>query len=248
MNWNAAPSGKDPARHGEREGIAGRVEAVSRMHRPAPRGRGIAMAVLAVAVLAALIWDFTGHSAVEKAMPGRGDDTPVVAPKAGDVDLSLPLSTEAGTVAFSASAAVKRLLAAPPGEREALRAQILAALAQQGHVRGRAAREAFELASRLVGGSKTAPSAAVDDLTRRAQDALADDEAAPAAILFLTRVPGGVDGIGARALDRIILDPSRPLTLRLEAARARPAKGRPPELEELARDPATHPALRAALR
>ena len=76
MNINPAPSPRDGSAGGgsERGGIARRVEAAAKMSAPAPKGKGIVMLILAVVVMGALIWDFSGRSAASRAVERNSDD------------------------------------------------------------------------------------------------------------------------------------------------------------------------------
>lgn len=274
MNFNPAPSPRDPQPAGgpsgaggphtgsARTGIAGRVEAASKMQAPPPKGRGLVMIILAVVVLAALVWDFMGKGAASRAVgragsnaerpsappkPGSDSDqgTPSAAPSKGPLQVSIPMGN--ATLSMSAADAVARFAATSGEEREAFRAQVLEALRKPAARSGRQGIEAFETAARFARGAGPAGAKQLRQLRLLALVALSDDARAPAAILFLKQLPeqGGADTMAL--LDEVILDPERPLRVRIEAARARSADGRPAELEKLASDPATHPSLVDAL-
>ncbi len=269
MNFNPSPSPGDPKPKGRtsegsgaRGGIAGRVEAASKMHAPAPKGKGLVMMILGVAVLGALIWDFTGRGAASRAVgrsagnaerpvaPSRPDGEPGrPAPGAPDADGPLQIQLRIGnaTLAMSAADAVARFGSAEGEDRATFRAQVLEALVKPAGLKGRAGTEAFETAARFVRDAEPASQKHLLQLKLRALVALTDDTRAPAAILFLKQLPesGGAEAMAL--LDEVILDDARPLRVRIEAARARGTEGRPPELEKLLKDPATHPSLVDAL-
>jgi len=242
----------DPGKTSGRTGFADRVEAASRLRTPAPKGRGIVMILLAVVVLGALIWDFTGHGAASRAM--RDGGKPPVAPggtdsghrDAGPLEISLPMGK--GTLRMSAPDAVRRFHALEGEDRETFRAQMLAGLTGPAGTSGPHRREAFEVATGLVEGAGPASQAAIRKLRRSAWVALGDDDAAPAAALFLTQLPDAGGAETREVLDEVILDAGRPLLVRVAAARARTKTARPPALKQLATDPATHPSLRDALK
>ena len=262
MTTNPVTSGRDAMPRDDqhpsstRGGIAARVEAASKMSHPGPRGKGLVMMLIGIAVLAAVIWDFTGHGAARKAVLKAVDrQEAVVAPSgaAGSAAegpaLELTLEHDGTELTLGATAAVAYVISAQDEAQHAdLAGRVLRALAAREGFEGRAGREAFELASRLIHGAAQDARAAIDDLTIKAHAALALDAVAPAAIVFLERLPGGVDRLSARALDKVILDRERPLHIRLAAARARPAEGRPDTLARMAQDANTHPALREALK
>ena len=108
--------------------------------------------------------------------------------------------------------------------------------------------EAFETAARFARGAGPAGAKQLRQLRLLALVARSDDARAPAAILFLKQLPeqGGAETM--TMLDEVILDAKRPLRVRIEAARARSADGRPAELTALMQDAATHPSLVDALR
>jgi len=276
-------SGPKHAGGDEDGGISGGVERTPRHRVPAPKGKGAVMIVLAVAVLIALIWDFSGRGpasratreAVERDREERKKNAkrPLVAPEDPDLPpTSLPgvrppapghtpntrvtpkkpatIEVRMGqaTVTMPAAAALAFWVKAPEAEREALRLQILDALLEPARGGGTAARDAFDAAAWLVEGAREKATEAILRLTNATTAALEDDAAAAGAILFLSRLPDGVDRRTAVSLDGVISDPSRPLRVRIAAARLRPKEGRPQRVSDLIEDPLVHPALRDALK
>ncbi len=237
-----------------RTGIAGRVEAASKMHAPAPKGKGLVMMILGVVVLGALIWDFTGHGAASRAVnKGRRDDKQPVAPVKGGTgaatgSLQIAIVMGKGKLSMSAADAVERFQALAGEEREAFRAQVLIGLADPAGRVGPHAHEAFEVGARMVEGAGESSARPIRKLRRLAWGALAHNEAAPAAILFLKQLPDSGGAETMDALDEVILDAQRPLAVRVEAARARNKTDRPAALDKLAADTSTHPSLRDALK
>jgi hypothetical protein len=218
------------------------------------------MMILAVVVMAALIWDFTGRGAASRAVgrAGSGDERPIAPPKPGDDPSTPGGAPEAGplqvsiamgsaTLSMSAADAVARFSATSGEEREVFRAQVLESLRKPAARTGRQGVEAFETAARFTKDAGPAGAKQLRQLRLLALVALADDERAPAAILFLKQLPDGGGADTMAMLDEVILDAGRPLRVRIEAARARSMQGRPAELAKLANDPATHPSLVDAL-
>ncbi len=242
-----------------RTGIAGRVEAASKAAIPPPKGKGLVMMLIGVAVLAAVIYDFTGRSApaqsVEKiareSARRRAEEDPPTAPDGPAGALELSLAAEAGgpsELTLPYAAAVVYYTTAPAETQRTLRPKFLKAVAAVEDLRGRRGREAFELATRLIEGAGPESDGPITDLSVKALKALEDNTAAPAAIAFIAALEDGVGKLTARALDNVILDPLRPIHIRAAAARARPTEGRPETVSRLATDAKTHPTLRAALR
>jgi hypothetical protein len=244
-------------------GIAARVEAAAKHRAPAPKGKGIVMLLLGAAVIAALIWDFTGRGAAGRAIRESVDDgeRPVAkdaptepdTPRAADPkddDLIDVEVKEGASLSMSPLDAAAFVGSAPAEERPVLRRRVLAALVDPAGGTGHRARHALEAAAWLAREADEESGGTLAQLTLKAYPALEDDRTAYAAILFLAALlerGGVVSPVGGAALDGVILDAKRPLHLRIAAARIRPAAGRPQRVEALASDPATHPALREAL-
>ena len=240
---------------------------------PDPKGKGLVMIILAVGVLGGLAWEFSGHGAASKAtreaverqrreaelnegQPIAKDnpadkDTPTTAPRrAPDVSDApfIELKIDAMNAKLPPALAVAAWVKSAPEKREAMRVAILDALLPLAKKNGRAGQEAFEAAAWLVEGADEDATEAILHLTNAAPAALEDDRAAQAAILFLSRVPDGVDKRTALSLDGVIADTTRPLAIRLAAAELRPKAGMSKRVRALIEDTMTHPALREALQ
>ena len=134
-----------------------------------------------------------------------------------------------------------------PSDRQSeLRSFLLAQVAHVAHS-SRFRGAALETAAWLVRDSDEMDSALFDLLRIALGQGLKDDASAPGAIALLGSLPdrGGAGAVGA--VDDVILDPTRPLHVRVEAARIRPTAGRSQALRELGRSGETHPLLREAL-
>ncbi len=138
--------------------------------------------------------------------------------------------------------------ATPEDKREAVRALVfeqIAPMAKSGLFR----REVLEAASWLAPDAGDASSGSIVNLILVARgEGLSDNWAAPAAIDFLSTFPDRGGPVVLTVLDQVILDPTRPLHIRVAAANARLAVGRPQSINELADSPSTHPKLREALK
>ncbi|MDJ0976523.1 MAG: hypothetical protein QNJ98_18850 [Planctomycetota bacterium] len=297
------------ARRDESGGFASRIESISKATPPPPKGKGLVMILIGLAVLYALYDTFThGSSAsrkVEEEAKGRNTEPPLAprrdpeTPKARagantgpkpavedpetieitipKVEIKLPeglpshvarelklnLSTLA-TAGQAANSSVQADLMAegvraalrdtPPAFSEVpealkpeVRSQLLEAFLPVLEVK-RYRRELFEAAAWLAEGSGEESEEPLLDIYLAAyQQGLASDRDAPGAIMFLVAMPGRLGGPALAALDRIIVDKTRPLHVRLLAARVRPAEERSPRLLDMAKDPKVHPALREAL-
>lgn len=255
------PPGQAPA---SRSGIAGRVEAAAKARAPSPPGKGLVVMLLAVVVMGALIWDFMGNSSASRAVsrgivegekpiaqdaPGGAADGPSSAGSDASGAFTFVLQDPvAGAVQLGVDEAFWRLAGAEEAERAGLREQFLAQLVKPSGQRGVPGRVALETAARFAEGAEPASATLVAQITLRAFSGLRDDTVAPGALLFLSRLPDHGGPHAFTALDEIIVDPERPLMLRVQAAQLRPVEGRPEPVERLAQDPATHPALRDALQ
>ncbi|MDA1194727.1 MAG: hypothetical protein O2894_06040 [Planctomycetota bacterium] len=266
MGLNLTGDAGDPAKPTERRtGIAARVESASKMSAPAPKGKGIVLMLLGVVVLAALIHDFMGRGAASEkvreidrqqgeavAAPTNPDGDRAASPEPAGVEAVYLTVRDGGQeLRLTPSAAIVYFTTAPADKQSEIRPKLLAGLAAEAGKRGPQAREVYELASHLLEGvSEESDTLAgpLAELTLAAIGVLENDAAAPAALLFLRSVPGGVPALAVHALDKVILERGRPLHVRIAAAEARPEAGRPERLRALAEDPGTHPALRAALR
>ena len=282
MNLKSAGSRpmSGPTQHGganphdpEAKAIGDRIEAASKAV-PEPKGKGLVMILLAIAVLGALAWEFSGQGAASKAtreavererrekeigekdVPLARDNPEDPAPRARP-DAPPPPASTAPTVEITLrgmkatlppALAVSAWVETPEDEREALRLSLLEALVPLAKQKGRSAQEAFEAAAWLLEGAGEDAMEAILHLTNATPAALEDDRSAQAAILFLTRVPDGIDKRTALSLDGVIADSTRPLAVRLAAARARPKDGQSKRVRDLIDDPMTHPALRDALK
>ncbi len=262
MKFNPAtgePTADKPAGLGKAPmGIRGRVEAASKAHAPAPKGKGLVMMIIGVAVLGALIWDFTGRGAASQAVRKAHDDgkrpvpkqrpdggTPAAAPRPTPTALVLRIKRDGALIELPPEAAASMLSQAPADVRAALHGKILAGIVEALRA-GADGRQVFEAAARFQEGAENDP--AIQQLILRALATLKSNDAAPAAILFLSRLPNRGGALTAAALDEVIVDDSRPLHVRLAAANARPDTPKPPALDALMKSPATHPALVDALK
>lgn len=244
-------------------GITARVEAAAKHRAPAPKGKGVVMILLGVAVLAALIWDFTGRGSAGRAIRESVDDGERPVPKEGPAKPDEPgppatppppdptlidvVVKEGAILSMSPLDAAAFVASAPEADRADLRSRVLKALVAPAGAKGGRASAALEAAAWLAKDAGEQSAAVIARLTLKAYPALEDDRTAYAAILFLANVPDRGGAAGAAALDDVILGRKRPLHLRIAAARIRPAAGRPDAVTALATDPATHPALREAL-
>ena len=262
--------------------VRDRVEAVARTPAPDPKGKGLVMIILAISVLGALVWEFSGRgaagkaakesverarreSALEASSEGRGASgqasLPVARPNPDEVETPLPppprrdavpgtikLQMGPTTATLPPALAVAAWLEATADRREAMRLEILEALLPLAKNGGNPAYEAFEAAAWLMDGAGEDAAEVILHLTNATTAAIEDDRAALGAILFLSRVADGVDKRTGLSLDSVIADSTRPLSIRLAAARVRPAEGRSKRVRELTEDPGTHPALRDALK
>lgn len=256
------PEGRSPGRtQRESQGIRGRVEAAAKAHAPAPRGKGVVMLLLGLAVVAALIWDFTGRGAASRAVRESADDGERPVPREGPTgDHPEPPASpaaefridvevkEGATLSMTPYDAAAYVDSPEKDEPPGLRRRVLEALVEPAGDKGSRARIALETAAWLARGAGPDCTATLARLSLEAYPALEDDRTAHAAILFLSSLPDRGGDLGAVSLDDVILDARRPLHLRIAAARVRPAEGRPQAIEDLASSPATHPALREALR
>ncbi|MDF1700531.1 MAG: hypothetical protein P1V36_05170 [Planctomycetota bacterium] len=233
-----------------RPGIAGRVEAASKMAVPAPKGKGIAMMLIGVAVLGGLIYDFVGGSGASKKVRSISErqGKAVTAESAPGEALELVIEDEGQTLTMSSSAAIAYYTSAPAAKQAEIRPRLLAILAATEGLAGARGQEAFELASRLLEGADARARDSIADLALKGIALLKDDTAAPAVAFFLGAMPEGIDRTTARALDNVIIDKARPIHVRVAAAQARPAEGRSEAVQALMRDGKTHPQLRAALK
>lgn len=246
----AGDEGDDAKPRTERTGIAGRVESAAKMKAPPPQGKAIAMMVLGVLVLAALIYDVTTRGGPSQKVRDITEQQgkPVTAKAQPDEPLQITLAHEGQELTLSPAAAIAYFTSAPAEDRSTIRPRLLAALVDTKELQGARAQEAFELASRLLEGADARSRDAIADLALVGLPLLDDDVAAPAVAFYLGSMPEGVDRTTARALDRVILDGTRPIHVRVAAAQARPKDGRPEAVAALANDAGTHPQLRRALR
>lgn len=251
MKLNRMGDEADPTRKPltERSGIAGRVEAASKMAAPAPKGKGIAMMLIGVAVLAGLIYDFTGRSGASKKVRQITENQPKpVAAKAKPGEaLEITIRDEGQELTMSSAAAIAYYTSAPAEKQAEIRPRLLKTLAAEEDLYGARAQEAFELASRLLEGADARSRDAIADLAIKGLTLLDDDDAAPAVAFFLGANPEGIDRTTARALDKVVLDTRRPIHVRVAAAEATTPEGRSEAVEALAADAKTHPQLRKAL-
>lgn len=266
MNINPAGS---PPKSGvgsreEQSGLTTRMESAAKLKVPPPKGKGVVMLILAAAVVAAMIWDFTGRGAASRAVKRSvsQNERPVApkdpnAPKEDVGSQPTPpaagstISVQTGGVALEVTpeAALALFNSNPEAgeKREAMRLSILEALVKPAGRRDALARQCFEAAAWLIDGAGPDAQGPLSQLALRALAALRNDTTATAATLFLARLPDSGGAITATALDEVIGDPQRPLEVRVAAARVRPKAGRPALIEALAKNPSTHPALREAL-
>lgn len=285
LGANPSSAGRSPMTGPQQSGGLGDgLEARPRKPVPEPKGKGLVMIILAVSVIAALAWEFSGYGPASKAQKRAVEraqqqealentpegktappvaranpdevETPKPAPRRPDpaprrrdpAPGMIDVQIGATTATLPPALAVAAWLESPADKREAMRLQILEALLPLAKQGGTGAHEAFETAAWLIDGAGEDTTEVVLHLTNATTVALEDDRAALGAILFLSRVPDGVDRRTALSLDSVIVDPTRPLTIRLAAARIRPAEGRSKRVRELSADAATHPALRDALK
>jgi hypothetical protein len=267
------PSRHDPQTRGP---LGDRIEATTRKSVPDPKGKPLVMIILAIAVLAALAWEFSGKGAASQATrraververekeaqnPPLAREDPA-APKSPQAEIPptapprrapsaaalIDVKIGETKATLPPALAVAAWVEADAAQREAMRLQILDALLPLAERKGSAAREAFEAAAWLVDGASEDATEAILRLTNATTRALEDDDAALGAILFLARVPDGVDKRTALSLDGVIVDSTRPLQVRIAAARIRPKDGQSRRITDLIADPMTHPALRDALK
>lgn len=295
------------ARRDESGGFASRIESLSRATPPPPKGKGLVMILIGLAVLYALYDTFAHGSSASRQVrenareaakepplaPRREPEAPLPTTEPeptpptvqpGTIEITLPrvditlpeglpsrverelklnLSTlatagqpanssvQADLMAEGVRAALRDLPPTfsdvPAALKPMVRGQILEALVPVLRVQ-RYRRELFEAAAWLAEGSGEESEEPLLEIYLAAyQKGLASDREAPGAITFLAAMPGALGGPALGALDRVILDPSRPLFVRVLAARVRPASERSQRMLEMAKDPKVHPALRAAL-
>ncbi len=231
------------------EGIAGRVEAAAKAKVPPPKGKGLVMMLIMVAVLAGLIYDLStrgGASGKVRDMT-RAQGEPMSAKEKAGEALEVTVRDEGQDLTLTASAAIAYYTAAPAEKKAKIRPKLLKAIAAEENLDGQRAQEAYELATRLLEGAGSASEDAITDLATGAIGLLGSDEAAPAAIFFLGAMPDGLEKSHVRALDKVVLDKRRPLHVRTAAASALPKDRRSDAVNALAADGNTHPALRKAL-
>ncbi len=149
------------------------------------------------------------------------------------------------TGGFDQLANVLNRVPAPHAERPALRAAALRGLVDAARA-GEPAR-ALEGAAWLLEDARDVELALLGALAEVAHQALPDDRAAFGALQVLEQLPDHGGLLVLSALDRLIQSSTRPLALRVEAARVRPKQGRPAEIDALEQSASVHPALRAAL-
>ena len=294
---------------GEPPGLANRIERLAQQRPPAPKGRGIVLILIGLAMIVALIETFTkGSSAGRAVQKNHEDDRPPVSaprnPNAGQpaagpsseglrlaeddtttqptvpvppvdatpprtsFDVELPeglpsalardlrlnlgslgdLQTSFPQGVGGALREFAPLVArTPEALRPKVRAMILEALVRAAK-RPRFRRGAYEAAAWLLpNAGEESEESVLELLILAGRGGLDDNKTAPAVIAFLDTYPHSPGPSAVAALDATILDPERPLHIRVAAAKARPAEKRSSKIDALATDADTHPLLRAAI-
>lgn len=244
-------------------GLVARVKAASGHGAPAPASRQLVIMLMVVVVAGALIYQFSAGGRSSRPSPQEGG--PVLAPEAppGQPDATAHAPAAARTavsagpfhfamdvgaarpVRVDVEGAVALVLGAPQAERRALRSAALRGLLDA--ARSNEAARALEGAAWLLEDAGELDLALLGALAEVAHRALEDDRAAFGALRVLEQLPDHGGLLVISALDRLIQNNARPLSLRVEAARVRPRQGRPAELDALEQSASVHPALRAAL-
>lgn len=252
---------------GKDGGFAARIEAAAKSSAPQPVGKGIAMVVLGVLVVAAVVFEMLSDRGTK---PARQDDKPPIAgqgdpAKAPDKpdarfdlpgDLPGPLANEIA-LALTAGAheaeevfkpglrRVPELFTQVPADlRAATRKRLLAHLATIADGKARGA--ALQAATPLVQALPAREAADARRLTLLAELALEDDAAVRHALVFLSALPTGVRP--AASIEAVALDPKRKLAVRISAVHALPSAERSEALRKLADDEKTPQELRNALK
>lgn len=255
-----APRARRPAEEdaSERGGIVARVRAASGAASPQPGAKRIVLLLVGVLVAGAIIYQFASGRRFRATPPAA--ESPPAGPVGAsppplsssdaavppDAPFTFPLDTGGALETPVGIADAAALLArAPPEEAEALRAKALRTLCLA--ARGPRAREALEGVLWLLGARLPDDTETLLALTQAAHAGLARDATAPAALRLFSALPEQGGSVAWTAIDRVLLDESRALHVRIAAAAVRPVLRRPPEIEALLTDPRTHPLLREAL-
>ena len=260
-----APAGREgPLGRG---GMAASVEAAAKT-RTQPPGKGIAMVVLAVAVLAAIVFDMVRRSSTPP--PARADAPPMTAAEdAGteaatiDARFDLPgalpadvgrdlavaltrMTSDDEATRYRGSSAVAGAFQKVPADlREETRARLLAHLASIGD-RPSTRSAALAAGNALIGGLPRAQLPAARRLNLIAELALSQPDAVVNALVYLSKLPASARP--GDAIAQVVMDTSHPEVIRTRAVHALPTTRRHELAKKLADDPAVPQAVREALQ
>jgi hypothetical protein len=241
---------------------------------PPPKGRGIVLAIVGVLVLVSVVITFTQETPMTRRLREEPRERTGVPPVATDGDLGteppssavlhvpeglpVPLARTlllAATSLRGAPTGVDGLAVATAALKELVEAARTAPEESQGAVRGFVVERLVEAVKRGTHARSALESAleiqlsaaeALPLVEAASVQGLADDGAGPAAVLFFESLPDRGGEKAAAGLDVVVLDSTRPMALRVQAAKARP-RPLPDILLRLAADPATPSPLRSAL-
>jgi hypothetical protein len=249
----ALPGRPGPGEREEAGGIVARVRAASRGHGSDASNKRVVLYLVGAIAFGAVIYNFFAGSGFRTAPPAASPPPVGTPPPTGVPRADTDAPAEPFRVPISLDDKPEQALRIPEilalvetrGD-EALRAQAIERLGILALGTGRG-REALEAAAWLLDGAEPPPPESLQHVQKAAFLGLRDDGLAPAAMAVFDRLPdqGGV--LVWDVLDEIVRDGGRALAVRVQAARLRPSRGRPADLEALANDPATHPDLRRAL-
>ena len=262
-----SPMSKGPSASGRDGGLAARVEAAAKSRAPQPMGKGIAMVVLAVLVMAAVTYEIFFRSATPKDKPATtpvesgadGDNAPAVPDPRFDLPgelsagvaqklamaLTQGLSTKKSVQAQNLDRVAKLFGDVPAKLRKETRARVLvhlSSIAGDTNARG----PVLDAARPWVEGIAADEIEAARRLTLHAELALDDDASVVPALIYLSQLPPNARPTSA--IEAVVLDEKRPETIRVRAAFSLRGTELSPDVRALLEDKDTPRAIRDALQ